>query len=122
MGKMFSFQGVANRVEYLLSQISALLLFSVAWVFAQSDANAVPAFLALIITVIGCWLSLATEVRRWHDRNQSGWWALIRVIPFVNILALFYLLFAGSVTLNNRYVRRFYNGDDARKTDSNAAI
>lgn len=32
------------------------------------------------------WPALAVQVKRWHDRDKSGWWALIVLIPFVGAI------------------------------------
>jgi len=29
------------------------------------------------------WTHLAVFVKRWHDRNKSGWWVLINLIPVI---------------------------------------
>ena len=29
------------------------------------------------------WISLATRIKRWHDRDKSGAWVLINVIPYL---------------------------------------
>ena len=29
------------------------------------------------------WSALAVSVKRWHDRNKSGWWALVQFIPLI---------------------------------------
>jgi uncharacterized membrane protein YhaH (DUF805 family) len=44
--------------------------------------------LAMIPVLIVCyvlmiWVSLATQVKRWHDRDKSGWWCLINLIPYI---------------------------------------
>jgi uncharacterized membrane protein YhaH (DUF805 family) len=26
---------------------------------------------------------LAVQIKRWHDRNKSGWWVLISLIPLI---------------------------------------
>ena len=28
------------------------------------------------------WISLALQVKRWHDRGKSGWWVLLGCIPY----------------------------------------
>ena len=34
-----------------------------------------------------CWpiggFSLIVQINRWHDRNKSGWWVLINLIPYL---------------------------------------
>ncbi|MEW6705590.1 MAG: DUF805 domain-containing protein [Pseudomonadota bacterium] len=32
------------------------------------------------------WSALAVSVKRWHDRDKSGWWALVQFIPVVGWL------------------------------------
>jgi uncharacterized membrane protein YhaH (DUF805 family) len=32
------------------------------------------------------WPSLAIQVKRWHDRDKTGWWVLINLIPFIGFL------------------------------------
>ena len=32
------------------------------------------------------WIRLAIAVKRWHDRNKSGWFVLINLIPVVGVL------------------------------------
>ena len=34
------------------------------------------------------WSALAVQTKRWHDRNKSGWWILINMIPFGSLFAL----------------------------------
>lgn len=38
----------------------------------------------LAILMIGFfWFFLALTVKRWHDRNKSGWWMLIGLVPII---------------------------------------
>jgi len=46
-----------------------------------------------IIGLILLWPSLAIATKRWHDRNKSGWWTLIILIPLVG--AIWYLVELG---------------------------
>jgi uncharacterized membrane protein YhaH (DUF805 family) len=48
-------------------------------------------FLIAVCAVLIChiWIGLVISVRRWHDCNQSGWLALIYIIPIIGgIIAL----------------------------------
>jgi uncharacterized membrane protein YhaH (DUF805 family) len=41
--------------------------------------------------LLGLWLSLAGQVKRWHDQDRTGWWGCLTVIPtFIVIWHLFY--------------------------------
>ena len=37
--------------------------------------------------------SIAVSIRRLHDTGRSGWWFLLGVIPVVNLIGIFVLLF-----------------------------
>ncbi len=40
------------------------------------------------VFLIGCaWVSIANQVKRWHDLGRSGWMILISFIPFVGFVA-----------------------------------
>ncbi|MBO6182203.1 MAG: DUF805 domain-containing protein, partial [Acidaminococcaceae bacterium] len=54
-----------------------------------SFAAAIPNFMLLI--------------RRLHDLNRSGWWALIMLIPLVNLLFAVYVIFFKGTKGPNKY-------------------
>ena len=39
-----------------------------------------------LICVALLWPSLALQVKRWHDRDKSGWWVLISFVPIIGAL------------------------------------
>jgi uncharacterized membrane protein YhaH (DUF805 family) len=39
--------------------------------------------LTLIYLVLLFWVGLAVHIKRWHDRDKSGWWVLTGFIPVV---------------------------------------
>lgn len=39
--------------------------------------------LGAIVTLISIYLALALYAKRWHDRDKSGWWSLIILIPII---------------------------------------
>ena len=39
--------------------------------------------ITLIFYIPLMWVSLAVQVKRWHDRNKSGWWVLIGLVPVI---------------------------------------
>lgn len=60
------------------------------------------------VVVIGIGLpfmiaSIAMAVRRFHDINKSGWWALLFLLPIVSLLTWLYLLFKKGDMLENRF-------------------
>ena len=51
-------------------------------------------------TILFAVSSTSLVVRRWHDLNKSGWWAITHVIPILDIMVLVYLLSAKTVEPN----------------------
>lgn len=46
-----------------------------------------------IFTLLVIWPSIAVGVKRLHDRNRSGWWLLLILVPIIG--AIWYLVDAG---------------------------
>ena len=36
-----------------------------------------------VFALVAIWMKLAVLVKRWHDRDKSGWWMLIGLIPLI---------------------------------------
>jgi len=41
------------------------------------------ALLLIPLYIVVVWISLAIQIKRWHDRDKSGWWVLIALVPLV---------------------------------------
>lgn len=39
-----------------------------------------------LMNLLLAWPSIAVSVKRWHDRDRSGWWVLVALIPVVGVL------------------------------------
>ncbi|SMF05625.1 Uncharacterized membrane protein YhaH, DUF805 family [Alteromonadaceae bacterium Bs31] len=82
---LFSFSGRIPRKTYWLSflgLIAALIVLIVLLVLI-GVSESVLSILTLIIYIPALWISLAIQVKRWHDRDKSGWWVLISIIPII---------------------------------------
>ncbi len=40
-----------------------------------------------LVNLVLLWPTLAVSIKRWHDRDKSGWWVLIVLVPVVGWLA-----------------------------------
>ncbi len=40
-----------------------------------------------LVNLLLLWPTLAVSIKRWHDRNHSGWWVLVVLVPVVGWLA-----------------------------------
>ena len=79
---LFSFRGRASRAQYWLMVVLTIPVALVAGAINGSprDFNAYPGGLVFLPWV---WPTFAVTVRRWHDRDKSGWWLLINFVPVV---------------------------------------
>lgn len=121
--RLFSITGRSSRSEYWWM---ALLLYMVGWglqltvqfyVMAFYDTYAysseydfldmLPLLLllgALILVAVVCFiLTICLNVRRLHDRNLSGWWYLLALIPIVGSIFMFVVSVLPSVHYTTRF-------------------
>jgi uncharacterized membrane protein YhaH (DUF805 family) len=84
---LFSFGGRVNRSVFWSVFLSLLIILVVVVFIAVGlgEGNAPEALLILLIPlcIIFFWISLANQVKRWHDLDLSGWMVLINLVPFV---------------------------------------
>ncbi len=97
---LFSFQGRVNRAKYWLVGIGAGIVYVILMgiLTAVTGGSMTPdasgnmpsvgggpigIIISLILLVVLVWVSLAIAVKRWHDRNKSGWWVLINFVPVI---------------------------------------
>lgn len=82
----FSFDGRIGRETYWVKGILPILVVSIfvgimdAVIFSYSQYEGL---IRLIWNLLIIWPSLALSVKRWHDRDKSGFWVLIGLIPIV---------------------------------------
>jgi uncharacterized membrane protein YhaH (DUF805 family) len=98
LGKfLFRFDGRVSRAPYWLALLAVLLVDSIAFgviggfELFDGDTLAVerkgPSRLwALSVVPPSLWIGLVLSVKRWHDRNKSGRWVLINLVPVVGWL------------------------------------
>jgi uncharacterized membrane protein YhaH (DUF805 family) len=109
---LFGFDGRIGRVAFWAVQAPVLVLF---WLYGQhvdpllarwfpySVFEGLTVALALAAPLI--WVQCAIAVKRCHDRDKSGFWALLLFIPVVGLLWLLIdcgLLPAARATDNTR--------------------
>ena len=101
-----TFEGRLNRWACFIlclknTGLALLALIVVAIAGAISDAlgGVVAAVLYIGLSIVG----LSITVRRWHDLDKSGWYALLGLIPYVNFIVGLYLLFAPGTDGPNQY-------------------
>lgn len=83
---LFSLQGRISRRDFwiwgvlVLIAVAALLhaLLRIAGVGARAAEG--------LVNLLVVWPAVAVSVKRWHDRDKSGWWVLISLVPVIGWL------------------------------------
>jgi uncharacterized membrane protein YhaH (DUF805 family) len=90
---LFSFSGRINRARFLVVQLALLTAWFMVWLKLPHYFSS--PWETWVLSILMIWINTATTVRRLHDRNRSGWWAL--AIFVVNRMSyMYYGLFFGS--------------------------
>lgn len=85
---LFSFHGRASRLSFWV-----VTLVLIAWGTAfqqllgpygpENPMTVGPGLATIANLCIVLWIGLAMQVKRWHDRDKSGWWVLVNLVPVV---------------------------------------
>jgi len=91
---LFSFRGRVNRARYLVVQLALLTFWLVLWPKFSFHFSSQWEALQWVVAIPMIWINAAITVKRLHDLNRSGWWAV--AILIVNRLSyIYYGLFFG---------------------------
>ncbi len=102
MDLLFGFNGRIRRSHYWLAAIGAGVVLGFVYALvamllggamfaaraggggaAAGGLGLVAMLLFLAVAVIGVWIGLALQIKRWHDRDKSAVWVLINFIPLI---------------------------------------
>ncbi len=93
----FGLEGRIRRREWWLSHLAQWIgvtvaaLTVVALVSDGTEGKDLPTWAIIFIVVaylVLIWTTICINAKRWHDRDKSGWWQLIGLIPLIGIWAL----------------------------------
>ncbi len=90
------FRGRINRATFLVGVLGLGILIGIARVISLY-------VLTLLLGVIFLFLAFSLWIRRLHDVGMSGWWAILILVPVVNLFLLGYLLFKAGDDQKNRF-------------------
>jgi uncharacterized membrane protein YhaH (DUF805 family) len=83
---LFSFRGrVPRKTWWLYGVLGPLLISAMAEMLlgivgvAERSAESLSSLLLL-------WPCVAVSAKRWHDRDKSGWWTLILIVPVLGMI------------------------------------
>ncbi len=89
---LFSFQGRIGRKAFWLTTliatvVASLIIGAIFTGLAYTEISETGLiFILAILYIPMTWIGLAIQLKRWHDRNKSGWWVLIMFVPVIGPL------------------------------------
>ena len=85
---LFSFEGRVTRLEYWMYYVPLIIGIIIVIIFAAVFGEEAAAIISSLLGLVLIWSVIAIQVKRWHDRDKSGWWILINFIPIIGFWAL----------------------------------
>ena len=106
--KYATFSGRARRSEFwwfFLFLLLGTILFSIidGAIFGSTVEGQQISILGAIFSIAVILPSIAVGVRRLHDRDMSGWWYLLVLIPLLGALVLLYFFVQKGTDGPNRF-------------------
>ena len=80
---LLNWQGRINRQRYWTFVLLALAGSVIAGIV---DAVLTGGILGVLFSLALFYPSIIVGIKRWHDRDKSGWWSLIAFIPLIGFL------------------------------------
>lgn len=107
---LFAFEGRIGRQDFLIVQIClffgnfVLMTFYSIIIQLSSILQGLLSLTAIPIILGLVWISLAAQIKRWHDVDKSGFWCFIVLVPILGALYAFYKnFFVKGTTGPNRF-------------------
>lgn len=77
---LLSYEGRLNRQRYwafFLVYIAGIIVAAIVdWMMGT-------AIVEVLFVLAALYPSICVTIKRWHDRNKSGWWILIGLVPVI---------------------------------------
>ncbi|KQW40730.1 hypothetical protein ASC76_02250 [Rhizobacter sp. Root404] len=101
---LFSFRGRVPRKVFWLYGVLGPLLVSVMLEMLLGIVGVSERRAEALTTALLIWPFTAVSVKRWHDRDHSGWWVLVYLIP---VIGWIWTLVANGLLRGTRGANRF---------------
>ena len=82
----FGLRGRVSRRQFWLYGVLALIGLAMIGHMLLGIARVSPRSADLVVNLLLLWPALAVSVKRWHDRDKSGWWVLLNLLPVIGWL------------------------------------
>lgn len=83
---LFGLHGRIPRKTWWLWGVAALLGVAFGGMLLLGIAGVSAEDASLLMNLLVLWPAIATSVKRWHDRDKSGWWVLINLVPVLGLI------------------------------------
>ncbi|MDJ0792227.1 MAG: DUF805 domain-containing protein [Acidimicrobiia bacterium] len=83
---LFRFDGRINRAKWWIGLLVVYVVVALVYALAFAFDSGVIYWIAVTMGFLVLWPYLALQIKRWHDRDKSGWWVLIGLIPLIGNL------------------------------------
>ncbi len=109
--RLTSGEGRSTRSEFWywnLTLFLAAMVINVIAAFILSYNRAISCseyggLFSLLVTIFWPLLCVTVCIRRLHDRNMSGWWFLVLLVPIASLVMLFIIMFLPGTPGPNRF-------------------
>ncbi len=98
-----TFEGRLNRQPYIIGYLTVSIISGIITYLTKDSTSTLISIFAGIIGILLCAVTLSLIIRRLHDLDKSGWFALIFIIPLIGFLFSLYLMFAKGTDGSNQY-------------------
>jgi uncharacterized membrane protein YhaH (DUF805 family) len=80
---LFSFDGRIGRRTWWLWGAAAMVGLAIYLTAVLRIAGVRAETTELLVNALLLWPVMALAVKRWHDRDKPGWWALVVFVPVI---------------------------------------
>jgi|SRR6476646_11650404 uncharacterized membrane protein YhaH (DUF805 family) len=91
---LLGFKGRTNRARYAVVQLALLTFWLTLWLKFSFHFSSQWEALHWVVAITMIWVNAATTVKRLHDRNRNGWWA-VAILVVNGVSYVYYGLFFG---------------------------
>jgi uncharacterized membrane protein YhaH (DUF805 family) len=106
---LFSFDGRVSRRTWWRWGAAAMIGLGIYLTVVLRVAGVSREATELWVNLLLAWPALAISVKRWHDRDKSGWWALVTFVPVIGWL---WVLVENGLLRGTEGVNRFGEAPD----------
>lgn len=112
---LFSFEGRINRKPFWLFNLTVFALFGILDFAVNGKLTFKRNIASTVFSLVILLPVLAVQAKRWHDRNKSGWWQSVNIVPIVGGLwSLFEVGLLEGTQSENRFGKDPLEGAEKR--------